>query len=243
MKYKKIIFDLDNTILDFSDTEDKSLKKIIDAYKLPYTKETVKTYKDINHDLWRKLEQGIITREQLFSSRFALFLEKYGIKVDGKKVDALFSENLGEGYKMMEHAHELMTVLKNNGYKLYAGSNGVADIQWQRMEGAGIQHFFEEVFISEEIGVEKPDPHFFNHIFDTLKDYNKEEFLMVGDSLTSDIKGANNAGIDSVWYNYAELSVAGVEAESTYTITNLLDLLNLFDLNRENRTLSLNPSE
>lgn len=232
MRYKKIIFDLDNTILDFSDTEEKSLKRVIEMYDLPYTKETVQTYKDINHGLWRKLEQGIITREELFSSRFALFLETFDIKVDGKKVDAYFSEHLGEGYKMMEHAHELMTVLKNNGYKLYAGSNGVAKTQWQRMKGAGITHFFEEVFISEDIGVEKPDPHFFHHIFDTLNAHTKEEFLMVGDSLTSDIKGANNAGIDSVWYNYAEVSVDAELAQSTYTITSLLELLHLFNLKR-----------
>ncbi|SFB99724.1 2-haloacid dehalogenase [Alkalibacterium subtropicum] len=230
MRYKKIIFDLDNTILDFSDTEEKSLKRVIETYDLPYTKETVQTYKDINHELWRKLEQGIITREELFSSRFALFLETFGIQVDGKKVDTFFSEHLGEGYEMMEHAHELMTVLKHNGYKLYAGSNGVAKIQWQRMKGAGIQHFFEEVFISEDIGVEKPDPHFFTHIFETLNDHNKDEFLMVGDSLTSDIKGANNAGIDSVWYNYAELSANTELAQSTYTITSLLELLHLFNL-------------
>jgi len=233
MKYNKIIFDLDNTILDFSDTEERSLKKIIDAYNLPYTNETVTTYKEINHDLWRKLEQGIITREQLFTSRFALFLETYDIQVDGKKVDAVFSESLGQGYKMMEHAHELMTALKNNGYQLYAGSNGVAEIQWQRMKGAGITHFFEEVFISEEIGVEKPDPQFFDHIFDTLNDHTKEEFLMVGDSLTSDIKGANNAGIDSVWYNVTGISPTTEQVKSTYTVTSLLELLNLFGLHKE----------
>lgn len=230
MKYNKIIFDLDNTILDFSDTEERSLKTIIDTYKLPYTKETVETYKEINHELWRKLEQGVITREQLFSSRFALFLETYGIQADGKKVDAVFSENLGKGYKMMAHAQELMTALKNNGYQLYAGSNGVAKTQWQRMKGAGITHFFEDVFISEEIGVEKPDPHFFNHIFDTLNTYNKEEFLMVGDSLTSDIKGANNAGIDSVWYNFSGMSITAEQVKSTYTVTSLLELMHLFDL-------------
>lgn len=240
MKYKKIIFDLDNTILDFSDTEEKSLEKIITAYDLPFTKETIQTYKDINRGLWEKLEKGIITREQLFTSRFALFLDKYGIQVDGSKVDALFSKNLGSGFKMMDHAHELMTVLKRNGYTLYAGSNGVAEIQRQRMHGAGIEHFFEEIFISEEIGVEKPDPLFFNHIFDTVKDYNKDAFLMVGDSLTSDIKGANNAGIDSVWYNHTHAPVSTEHERSTYTISNLLEIIHLFDLSNGPHLRSLN---
>lgn len=240
MRYKKIIFDLDNTILDFRDTEEKALKKIIDNYELPYTKETVETYKEINHSLWRKLEQGTISREELFASRFALFLEKFDLHVDGKKVDDFFSENLGEGFKMMEHAHELLTVLKKNGYQLYAGTNGVAKTQWKRLAGADLIPFFEEVFISEEIGVEKPDPQFFEHIFDTLNTSNKDDFLMIGDSLTSDIKGANNAGIDSVWYNFSNKTVSTETVDSTYTIINLLELLPLFGVDRDESSLSLN---
>lgn len=239
MAYQKIIFDLDNTILDFNDTEDKALKKIIEDYKLPYTKETVETYKEINHSLWRKLEQGIITREALFSSRFALFLEEFGIQVDGKKVDDYFSQNLGEGYKMMEHAHELLTLLKNNGYQLYAGTNGVSETQWKRLAGADLIPFFEEVFISEEIGVEKPDPQFFDHIFEKLNTDNRNEFLMIGDSLTSDIQGANNAGIDSVWFNFSGKPVNANRIDSTYTITNLLELLPLFGIDREESALCL----
>lgn len=233
MKYKKIIFDLDNTVMDFSDAEARALKQVVLAHDLPYTKETVETYKDINHDLWRKLEKGIISREELFSSRFALFLEKFGLDVNGKQVDSDYSQQLGYGFKMMAHARELMTVLKRNGYSLYAGTNGVTDIQWKRMKGADITHFFDDVFISEEIGVEKPDPRFFDHIFDALDTDNKEEFLMVGDSLTSDILGANNAGIDSVWYNFSGGPKKAGTADSTYTITSLLELFPFFGLEQE----------
>ncbi|WP_146924660.1 YjjG family noncanonical pyrimidine nucleotidase [Alkalibacterium kapii] len=232
MKYKKLIFDLDNTILDFEDTEEKALKKIINTYKLPYTTETIQSYKEITHDLWRKLEQGKITREKLFASRFFLFLEKFGIEVDGKKVDHLYRTALSEGFLMMEHAHEVLTVLKKSGYKLYAGTNGVAQTQRQRLKGAELNHFFENIFISEEIGVEKPDPQFFNYIFETLNSYNNEEYLMIGDSLTSDIKGAKNAGIDSVWYNFDRLEKNPKAVQSTYTITNLLELLPLFGLEK-----------
>ncbi|MFO8068695.1 MAG: YjjG family noncanonical pyrimidine nucleotidase [Alkalibacterium sp.] len=237
MKYKKIIFDLDNTVLDFRDTEEKALKKVIDAYNLPYTEETIAMYKEINHGLWQKLEQGIISRETLFSSRFALFLEEFGLSVDGKSVEDLYRQNLGQGYKKMDHAHELLTALKKNGYHIYAGTNGVAKTQWQRLAGADLSHFFEEVFISEEIGVEKPDPQFFTHIFDTLKTDNKAEFLMVGDSLTSDIQGANNAGIDSVWYNFSKKPVEPAAVQSTFSISNLLELLTLFGIEREESTL------
>ncbi|WP_423188422.1 YjjG family noncanonical pyrimidine nucleotidase [Alkalibacterium sp. f15] len=239
MKYKKIIFDLDNTVLDFRDTEEKALKKVIDAYDLPYTDETIAMYKEINHGLWQKLEQGIISREMLFSSRFALFLEGFGLNVDGNTVEDLYRQNLGQGYKKMDHAHELLTALKKNGYHIYAGTNGVAKTQWQRLAGAELMHFFEEVFISEEIGVEKPDPQFFTHIFDTLKTDNKAEFLMVGDSLTSDIQGAKNAGIDSVWYNFSEKPVDSEAVESTFSISNLLELLTLFGIEREKSALHL----
>lgn len=242
MHYKKIIFDLDNTVLDFRDAEEKALKKIIEAYNLPYTEKTVNSYKEINHGLWRNLEEGIISREQLFSSRFALFLDAFGLQVDGQQVDDLYRQNLGEGHKKVDHAHELLTALKGNGYHLYAGTNGVAKTQWQRLKGSRLVHFFEEVFISEEIGVEKPDPKFFEHIFQTLNTDNKKEFLMVGDSLTSDIQGANNAGIDSVWFNPTgeQKSLSSVSAQSTYTIGNLLELLSLFGIESEKSTLSSN---
>lgn len=233
MKYKKLIFDLDNTILDFRDTEEKALKKIITTYELPYTTETIQSYKEINHGLWQKLEQGKITREKLFTSRFFLFLEKFGIEVDGEKVENMYRKALGEGFLMMDHAHEILTILKKSGYELYAGTNGVAKTQKQRLAGADLNHFFEDIFISEEIGVEKPDPQFFQYIFETLNSHNKEEYLMIGDSLTSDIKGAQNVGIDSVWYNFADIKVDTKVVPSTYSITNLLDLLPLFGLEKD----------
>lgn len=241
MTYKRIIFDLDNTVLDFKDAEDKALKKIIETHNLPYTTETVDSYKEINHRLWRKLEEGVITREHLFSSRFALFLEKFELHVDGKSVDDLYRHNLGEGYKKIAYASELLTALKENGYHIYAGTNGVAQTQWKRLKGSRLIHFFEDVFISEEIGVEKPDPKFFEHIFKTLNSVNKKEFLMVGDSLTSDIQGANNVGIDSVWYNPAgDLNpLSSKAAQSTYTIGNLLELLSLFGIESEESTLNM----
>ncbi|MGO1454275.1 MAG: YjjG family noncanonical pyrimidine nucleotidase [Alkalibacterium gilvum] len=233
MKYKKIIFDLDNTILDFRDTEEKALRKIISAYNLPYTEDTIQSYKGINHDLWQKLEQGKITREKLFASRFFLFLERFGITVDGKKVDTMYRNALSEGFLMMKNAHEVLTTLKNNGYKLYAGTNGVASTQRQRLAGANLNHFFEEIFISEEIGVEKPDPFFFQYIFDTLNSHNNGEYLMIGDSLSSDIKGAKNIGIDSVWYNFDHVKDYPSTVQSTYTITDLLELLPLFGIEKD----------
>lgn len=235
MKYNKLIFDLDNTILDFRDAEEKALEKIIAAYNLPYTEDIIQSYKNINHDLWQKLEQGKITREKLFASRFFLFLGNFGLTVDGEKVDTMYRNTLSEGFLMMKNAHEVLTTLKNNGYKLYAGTNGVANTQRQRLAGAKLNHFFAEVFISEEIGVEKPDPIFFQYIFEMLNSHNNEEYLMIGDSLTSDIKGAENVGIDSVWYNFDHVKDYSSKIQSTYTITDLLELLPLFGIEKDDR--------
>lgn len=109
----------------------------------------------------------------------------------------------------------------------------MARTQRQRLAGANLNHFFEEIFISEEIGVEKPDPFFFQYIFETLNSHNNDEYLMIGDSLSSDIKGAKNVGIDSVWYNFDHVKNYPSTVQSTYTITDLLELLPLFGIEKD----------
>jgi len=226
-QYKHILFDLDDTILDFQDTEEKALAKVIAQFKLPDTKETVDCYKRINRSLWVNLEQGTISREQLFSTRFSLFLKEFDITEDGEKVEKLYRTNLGEGIKMIDNAKDVLSALLSEGYHLHAATNGAAVTQRKRLAGADLLSFFDGIFISEELGYEKPDERFFQHIFHDLKTINKKDYLMVGDSLTSDIQGAVNAGIDSVWFNLRKAPVNASGARSTYTISALPELLDI----------------
>lgn len=179
------------------------------------------------------MEQGAISRDEIFSTRFSLFLEEFGVRESGEQAESLYRESLGEGHKMIDYAFEVLISLKNQGYQLYAGTNGTAKTQWKRLTDANLLSLFDDVFISEEMGYEKPEEKFFRHIFETLETTDKREYLMIGDSLTSDIQGAENAGIDSVWYNPKNSKPALSVPKSTYTITNLFELLELLGAERD----------
>ncbi|WP_431028067.1 YjjG family noncanonical pyrimidine nucleotidase [Lysinibacillus sp. LZ02] len=228
-KYKHIIFDLDDTILDFQDSEQKALKQIIMQYKLPYTQETIAVYKQINEELWSSLETGSISREDVLDTRFSLFLKEFNIEENGAKVEEMYREHLNEGHKTMPHAYELLNALRMKGYKLYVGTNGVGKTQRKRLTDAELQGYFEQLFISEEIGYEKPNPNFFHYIFDALHTHHKEEFLMIGDRLTSDIQGAINVGIDCVWFNPKKSEPPLHSPKSTYTVSNLMQIIDLLE--------------
>ncbi|GGA49480.1 YjjG family noncanonical pyrimidine nucleotidase [Psychrobacillus lasiicapitis] len=228
-KYKHIIFDLDDTILDFQDSEEKALIQIIKQYELPYDKHTIACYKHINERLWHELEKGLITREQVLTTRFSLFLKEFHIDEDGEKVEVMYREHLNQGHKTVNHAHELLNTLSKQDYKLYIGTNGVGKTQRKRLRDAKLEGYFEQLFISEEMGYEKPNPHFFYYIFDALHISRKEEFLMIGDRLTSDIQGAINVGIDCVWFNPKKnMPIAG-SPKSTYTVPNLMQIMDLLE--------------
>ncbi len=228
-KYKHIIFDLDDTILDFQDSEEKALIQIITRYELPYNKQIIASYKRINERLWHELEKGLITREQVLTTRFSLFLKEFHIDENGAKVEALYREHLNQGHKTVIHAHELLNALSKQDYKLYIGTNGVGKTQRKRLRDAMLEGYFEQLFISEEMGYEKPNPHFFYYIFDALNISRKEELLMIGDRLTSDIQGAINVGIDCVWFNPKRNMPKSGSPKSTYTIPNLMQIMDLLE--------------
>lgn len=228
-KYKYIIFDLDDTLLDFQDSEKKALKKIITLYKLPYNSQTIACYKRINDSLWYQLEEGLISREKVLKTRFSLFLKEFHIDESGEKVEAVYREYLNQGHTTIIHAYELLSNLSKQGYKLYIGTNGVGHTQRKRLKDSKLQRYFDHLFISEEIGYEKPNPLFFQHIFNTLNTNCNEDFLMIGDRLSSDIKGALNVGIDCIWFNPMKNSPKPFEPKSTYTISNLMQIVELLE--------------
>ncbi|MFL2132796.1 YjjG family noncanonical pyrimidine nucleotidase [Desemzia sp. FAM 24101] len=225
-QYKHLIFDLDNTLLDFNDTEEQALKSVFEEFKVPETIETFDTYKMINKGLWTSLEQGAITREEIFNSRFTLFFNEYSLKVDGVKAEQLYRNFLNEGCKTIENAGLLLSKLKKKNYRIYAGTNGMGITQRKRLLDSHLLPYFDELFISEEIGYEKPDTRFFDTIFETLQITEKDSCLMIGDSLSSDILGAQNAQIDSILYT-SEKNMTSSTA--TYTVNELLHIYSLLE--------------
>lgn len=197
-----VLFDLDNTILDFSAAERQALSRTLTERGVEPTAERLARYAQINIRFWEGLEDGRLTREQVLVGRFEAFFRELGIQLDGAEVNARYEELLHEGHWFMPGAEELLLALQGR-QRLFLVSNGIASVQYSRLNSAGITERFEKIFISEELGADKPSRAFFDRSFAMIEDFDPARAVIVGDSLTSDIRGGLNAGIHTCWYNPA----------------------------------------
>ncbi len=219
MKKKAILFDLDETLFDFHRSEDYALRKTLSENGVSPTDEMIAHYSEINKSRWKLLEKGEITREQVLYSRFEIFFSDLGLPCDPVKVQSTYESTLSESYFYLDGAEELLTELSGK-YRLFIVSNGTAKVQDGRIALSGIGKYFENIFISQRIGYNKPDARFFDRCFDIIGDLSREDCFIVGDSLTSDILGGKNAGITTVWCNLKNL-VPDPEIVADYEITSL----------------------
>ncbi len=199
MPYQYIIFDLDDTLLDFTKGAYQTLMKLFKDYGISDTQEALERYQVINHNVWQRIEQGE-ARAPLLAERFSQLFNSYHITVSGKELDEAFQTSVAQNYLKIPGAEETLKQLKEAGVTLLVGSNGVADIQYQRLEQSGLMPYFSDIFISDHIGAPKPKPEFFNYIFNKYPDM-KHQTLMIGDRLEADILGAYQSHLDSIWYN------------------------------------------
>lgn len=197
---KYVIFDLDDTLLDFDAAEQASLTAILTKYHVPDLALAKRTYLAHNRRVWEKIEQGA-ERTNLLNQRFALVLGQLGITVDGPTVQKEYDQLLGRGFQILPGAKHLLEQLRASGLVLLIGTNGVHDTQLSRIQGAGIAPYFDRVFISETVGYSKPDRRFFDAILAAYPNMHRNNVVMVGDSVRSDITGAANTGIASIWFN------------------------------------------
>lgn len=195
-----LFLDLDDTILDFHKAERVALAKTIRDFGVEPTEEILSRYHVINKWHWEQLELGQLTRPQVLSGRFRMLFEELGIDADPEAVTARYSENLAIGHWFLPGAEEAVNVLSKK-YRLFLASNGTASVQKGRMTSANLYRFFEKVFVSQEIGHNKPAPAYFDACFRQIPDFDPDKAMIVGDSLTSDMKGGNNAGIKTCWVN------------------------------------------
>ncbi len=195
-----VFFDVDDTLLDFKKAELVALSSTMKELGLEPTDEILARYHVINRTQWELLERGEITREQVLSRRFSLLFEEYNIPCDVEKVKTLYEEFLSVGYYFIPGAPELLETLHTK-YDLYLVTNGTATIQRRRLESACILPYFKGLFISHEIGFNKPDPRYFEHCFSKIDGFEKEKAVIVGDSLSSDIRGGNLVGVRTCWFN------------------------------------------
>ena len=195
-----LLLDLDDTILDFHKAERIALSKTIRDFGLEPREEVLELYHKINKWHWEQLELGVMTRDQVLVGRFDRLFQELGMEVDAAACMKQYERNLSIGHYFLPGAEEAVKKLHET-YRLFLVSNGTATVQHSRLTSAGLYPYFEQVFISQNIGYNKPDKAYFDRCFERIPGFAPEKALMVGDSLTSDIKGGINAGLKTVWVN------------------------------------------
>ena len=198
--FEFLFLDLDDTILDFQKAEHVALSKTLRSFGLEPAETVLKRYNLINKAHWEALERKELTREQVLLGRFQVLFEEMGISAEPVKVARVYEHNLSIGHWFLPGAEEAVARLSRK-YKLYLTSNGTASVQKGRMTSANLYRFFENVFVSQEIGVNKPAVEYFEKCFAQIPGFDKTKAIIVGDSLTSDILGGQNAGIATCWVN------------------------------------------
>lgn len=225
--FEFLLLDMDDTILDFKKAEEVALKKTLESFSLMPTPEVCARYSAINQGYWEMLERKEITRQRLKVQRFEDLFREYGILIDSELCAKRYVENLAQGHYFMPGAEEALVGLSKK-YKLYLVSNGATDVQKSRLGSAGIEKYFQKVFISQEVGVDKPDKLFFERCFAQIPDFDRQKAIIVGDSLTSDILGGRNAGITTCWVN-ANKKPARSDIPADYEIQALSQLEKLLE--------------
>ncbi|MFC0277804.1 YjjG family noncanonical pyrimidine nucleotidase [Enterococcus devriesei] len=226
MRYETILFDIDDTLLDFKAAEEQALSWLFQDMDVEPSLSVKNAYKKMNQGFWRDHEAGLLSRQDLLDNRFRLFFEQYDREVDGPKTEARYRHYLNQGHQLMENSLEVVQQLSQKE-ELYVVTNGVSATQHQRLEKSGLAPYFKKFFISEEMGVHKPMKEFFDQVFAEIPQINKEKTVIIGDSLTSDIKGGQVAGIDTIWMNPAQKAATIIEP--TYQIRELTDLYQILE--------------
>ena len=228
MTYKFLLFDLDHTLLDFDTSEDVALTQLLKEEGVA----DIQAYKDyyvpMNKSLWKDLELKKITKKELVNTRFSKLFSHFGIEKDGIYLAEHYQFYLAQQGQVFSGSMELLDSLIDRGYELYAATNGITTIQTGRLEQSGIAPYFKEIFISEQLHTQKPDAAFYEKIGARIPNFDKDHALMIGDSLSADIQGGNNAGIDTIWYNPHHLENK-TQAQPTYEVDSYQALLEILD--------------
>lgn len=203
-RYKYLLLDADNTLFDFNRAEETAFHAAFSASGL-YADDAVYTrYHEINDALWKQLERGEIDRARLVVLRFELLLQEMGVPDDGKssEISRRYFYELGQQRFLLQGALNVCREL-SDAYPLYIVTNGNTAIQESRYHGCGLEPYIKEVFISEKIGAAKPSVQYFGLVMEAIGDADPSHYLVVGDSLTSDIDGAIAARMDAVWLDHS----------------------------------------
>ena len=215
-KYKVLLFDSDDTLLDFKKAEEKALCQAMIESGLPFNTELCKAYSEATKVYWKAFEKGEIEKNEIYIGRFEFFLKNANIDYSAKLLSQKYEELLKKQYDILEGADLTLKALQGK-YDMYIVSNGNVNVQLPRLDGSGLRPFFKDVFVSEKVGFQKPQKEFFDCVFSSIGVCDKSEVLIIGDSISSDICGGINAGIDTCLFS-AEPNSSDIKP--TYTVLN-----------------------
>ncbi len=223
-----LFLDLDDTILDFKKAEYIAIGKTIEDFGVEPTEAIRHRYHEINKWHWEQLEKGTMTRAEILVNRFKALFAELGVEVDAEMVARTYEKNLSQGHWFLPGAEETVDDLSKK-YRLFLASNGTASVQKGRMTSANLYRFFETVFVSQEIGHNKPSKAYFDACFAAIPGFDPARAMIVGDSLSSDIRGGINAGIKTVWVNPDHKDCGSIrpdyEIEALHQLPALLETL------------------
>ena len=222
-KYDIFLFDADNTLFDYDMAEANALKIMFDYCGFDYDENIRARYREINTEEWKKFEQGEISKENLQTSRFARLFDDIGVWHDPKDFNGKYLHELGKGAFLIDGAYEICEYIASRGKKIYIVTNGILATQTSRIKHSLIKDHISDFFVSEFVGFQKPHISYFEYVFANIPQVGKDRVIIVGDSLSADIAGGINAGIDACWFN-GHRNGNHTDITPTYEINKLSEL-------------------
>lgn len=222
---KILLIDLDNTLIDFNECARHSIMNAFEKLGFDYSPVVFDTFIEENVKIWKRLERGEITKPELRANRWNIILARLGINFDGTILEEMFENGVAQGAYAVTGAYDLLDYLKDK-YEMYIVSNGFRFVQESRLKIGDFNKYFNNIFVSEDIGIPKPAKEFFDYCFKSLDNPDKNDVILIGDSLSADIKGGNDYGIDTIWFNKnGEENLSAITP--TYTVNKLSEIKNI----------------
>ena len=226
--YSILLFDADNTLFNFDAGNRRAFSEVCRICHLPDTDELFHAYEAVNAEMWSAFDRGECTKDFLVVERFRLFLERAGLQADPVQCNKIHLSTLATNTVLLPHALEVCRTLAQT-HSLYIVTNAVAAVQKARLAASDLRPYITDAFISEDAGASKPSVAYFDYVFSRSPGITRENCLLIGDSPSSDLQGANNYGIPCCWYNPRGLARPdGIRID--YEIRDLPELLPIVDL-------------
>jgi 2-haloacid dehalogenase len=203
-KYDLFLFDADGTLFDYNMAEANALKIMFENCGFEYTENIRQKYREINSQVWEDFENGRISKEALQTSRFTRLFDSIGVQHDAEDFNAQYLYELGKGSFLIDGASEICEQIAAGNNKIYIVTNGILATQTSRIKNSLIKDYISDFFVSEHIGFQKPHISYFAYVFSHIPQTGRDKILIIGDSLSADIQGGINAGIDTCWFNEAK---------------------------------------